>query len=50
MNMGYTTLLYQVENRIAKITLNVPEKMNALDKTISMELAVALRKSKMTIM
>ncbi|HML31834.1 enoyl-CoA hydratase/isomerase family protein [Sporomusa sphaeroides] len=44
--MGYTTLLYQVENRIAKITLNVPEKMNALDKTISMELAVALRKIK----
>ncbi|WP_169718009.1 Short-chain-enoyl-CoA hydratase [Sporomusa silvacetica DSM 10669] len=44
--MEYTTLLYQVENRIAKITLNVPEKMNALDKKISMELTAVLQEIK----
>jgi enoyl-CoA hydratase len=40
--MSYQTLLVQVENNICIITVNRPDKMNALNKTVLDELNVAL--------
>ncbi len=39
----YTSLIYRVEDRIARITLNRPEKRNALNTTIRNEIVDALR-------
>jgi enoyl-CoA hydratase len=38
----YTTLLFQIENNICTITINRPDKMNALNKTVIGELSKAL--------
>jgi len=38
MDMEYKSLKWEVNNRVAKITMNVPEKMNALDAQLSKEL------------
>ena len=34
MDMEYKSLKWEVNNRVAKITMNVPEKMNALCSAI----------------
>jgi methylglutaconyl-CoA hydratase len=39
----YSKIIYQSEGAIARITLNYPEKRNALDDTIVSELKLALR-------
>ena len=39
----YTKILYQTEGAVARLTLNRPEKRNALDDTIVQELKQALR-------
>jgi enoyl-CoA hydratase/carnithine racemase len=41
--MGYETILYNVEDRVALITLNRPERMNALSKKLCVELVDAVR-------
>ncbi len=41
--MGYETLLYDVADRVATVTLNRPEKMNALNPQVWSELEEALR-------
>ncbi len=40
--MSFTTILFAVENGIALITINRPDKMNALNKTVIDELSAAL--------
>ena len=46
MNMSdYQELLYAVEDRIAHITLNVPDKRNALSYRMRDELIVALKRA-----
>jgi enoyl-CoA hydratase len=40
--MSYTTLLFAIENGIAVITVNRPDKMNALNKSVIDELSTAL--------
>src|SRR5687768_7390220 len=39
----YTKILYQTDGAVARLTLNRPEKRNALDDTIVQELKQALR-------
>src|SRR4051794_542316 len=39
----YTSILYSAEERIARITLNRPEKRNALNTTLRNEIVDALR-------
>lgn len=46
MDMEYTCVLYEVENRIAKITLDAPHKLNALDAKLASELTAALDEAK----
>lgn len=41
----YNKILYAVENRIARVTLNRPDKRNALDGEIVAELKAALRQA-----
>ena len=41
--MEYTAILYRVEDRIARITLNAPEKRNALSLRMREEMVHALR-------
>jgi enoyl-CoA hydratase len=36
--MAYTTLLYEVTDDIARVTVNRPDKLNALDRTVIAEL------------
>lgn len=43
--MGYPHLLYQIEDRIAWITLNRPEKLNALSRPLWKELQKALQEA-----
>jgi enoyl-CoA hydratase len=38
MPMAYTTLLYEVTDGIARVTVNRPDKLNALDRTVIAEL------------
>ena len=40
--MLFTTILLTVENNIALLTVNRPDKMNALNKTVIDELSAAL--------
>jgi enoyl-CoA hydratase len=40
--MSFTTILFTTENGIATITVNRPDKMNALNKTVIDELSTAL--------
>lgn len=40
--MTFTTLLYNVENGIAIITINRPDKMNALNKEVMQDLSAAM--------
>jgi len=42
MKMEYKSIKYEVIDRVAKIIMNVPEKMNALDARMSEELAAAM--------
>lgn len=44
-NMNYQSLLYHVEGHIAWITLNRPEKLNALNKPLWKELQKALQEA-----
>ncbi len=39
----YTSVLYQVENRIARITMNRPDKRNALNTALRAELVAAMK-------
>ena len=41
-NAMYSSLLVEIENRIATITINRPDKLNALNKTVIEELSKAL--------
>ena len=41
--MGYETILYQVDDRVAVITLNRPERMNALSQKLCAELPQAVQ-------
>lgn len=41
--MGYSTVTYEVENRVATVTMNRPDKRNALDETMIGELAGVLQ-------
>ncbi|HVM12673.1 MAG TPA: enoyl-CoA hydratase-related protein [Actinomycetota bacterium] len=41
--MAYETLLYEVKDRIARITINRPDKRNALNATVIAELVAAFR-------
>ena len=41
--MAYETLLYEVDDRVAVITLNRPERMNALSQKLCAELPAALQ-------
>jgi methylglutaconyl-CoA hydratase len=43
--MSEPTILYQTEDRLARITLNVPEQRNALTYTMVHELIAALRRA-----
>src|SRR5256885_15037228 len=40
--MAYETLLYEVKERIARVTINRPDKRNALNATVISELVTAL--------
>ena len=42
VSMSYENILYEVSNRIARITLNRPEKLNALSDALLEEYAAAL--------
>ncbi len=42
--MEFTTLLFSVENHIATITINRPDKLNALNKDVINELSAAIDK------
>ncbi|MBI3953434.1 MAG: enoyl-CoA hydratase/isomerase family protein [Chloroflexi bacterium] len=41
--MAYETILYDVKDRVATITLNRPEKMNALSRKLQEEVVAALK-------
>src|SRR5687767_5524028 len=41
--MAYETLLYEVKDRIARVTINRPDKRNALNATVIAELIDAFR-------
>src|SRR4051812_13275091 len=41
--MAYETLLYSVDRRIARVTINRPDKRNALNATVIAELLAAFR-------
>ena len=41
--MDYQCIIFEKKNRIAKITLNRPEELNAIDKDTHLELQAALR-------
>jgi 2-(1,2-epoxy-1,2-dihydrophenyl)acetyl-CoA isomerase len=43
---AYGSLLYEVENRIATITMNEPKKLNALDARLASEITAALGEAK----
>jgi len=43
--MGYTTILYQKKDALAKITLNRPESLNALNRTMVTEIGQVLEDS-----
>ena len=43
-------VLYEKDRHVARITLNKPEKRNALDEELSRELCAALQKARMTTM
>ena len=43
--MNYTNLLYSVENGIARITLNTPENLNALNETMILDLLHSLQEA-----
>ena len=40
--MDYTTLIYETEDRIARITLNRPERLNAINNEMPEEIAAAI--------
>lgn len=42
MKMEYKSIKYEVNNHVAKITMSVPEKMNALDARMSEELIAVM--------
>lgn len=42
---SYQKILYQIENGVARITLNRPEKRNALDQELISEVKAAIRES-----
>ena len=44
--MNYKNILYEVENNIAKITLNIPEKMNRLSNQTIKEVIAGLKEAK----
>ncbi len=41
----YTTLLYRVEGRVAYITLNRPERLNAINLQLPLELKQAIERA-----
>lgn len=41
----YETILYQLEDGVARITLNRPERMNAMNRAMRLELAAAFRRA-----
>lgn len=43
--MNFTTLDYQTDNRIATITLNRPDRLNAINDDMPSEIAAAVRKA-----
>ena len=43
--MGYTTILYQKKDAVAKITLNRTESLNALNRTMVTEIGQVLEDS-----
>ncbi len=45
--MSYETILYDVDDRVAHITLNQPDKRNALNWTMLQELSDALKKAEL---
>ena len=48
MSQGWTEILYSVEDRVATITLNRPEKLNAWTVVMAGELREALAKAEAT--
>ncbi|MBK5245386.1 MAG: enoyl-CoA hydratase [Eubacteriaceae bacterium] len=46
IKMDYQSIKYEVNNRVAKITMCVPEKMNALDARLADELAMAIEEAR----
>jgi 2-(1,2-epoxy-1,2-dihydrophenyl)acetyl-CoA isomerase len=45
MSAGFSTLLYELEEGVAKITLNRPERLNAMNEAMLKELNQALRQA-----
>lgn len=43
--MAYTTVLYEKQGRVAQITLNRPERLNALSGELSADIAAALQEA-----
>ncbi len=43
--MTYTTLIYETEDRIARITLNRPERLNAINNEMPGEIAAAIEEA-----
>ncbi len=41
----YETILYRLEDGVARITLNRPERMNAMNRTMRLELAAAFKRA-----
>src|SRR5688572_21626002 len=41
--MAYETILYEVKDRVARVTINRPDKRNALNATVIAELIAAFR-------